>query len=91
LESESAAEDDSTGDSIDRMVRIETLLFWYYYLNLLPLTRFHNPPEKLEIEDIDSLDKKDPLCVVEYIDDLYTYYKAAEVTIFQTRHVVSET
>ncbi|KAG7024108.1 Cyclin-B2-3, partial [Cucurbita argyrosperma subsp. argyrosperma] len=67
---ESAAEDDSMGDSagpmfvqhteamldeIDRMVRIETLLF--------------------------CLDTKDPLCVVEYIDDLYTHYRAAEVSV----------
>ncbi|XP_022976396.1 cyclin-B2-3-like [Cucurbita maxima] len=45
--------------------------------------------EKLEIKDvdeepvidIDSLDKKDPLRVVEYIDDLYTYCRAAEVSV----------
>ncbi|XP_074343291.1 G2/mitotic-specific cyclin-1-like [Apium graveolens] len=31
------------------------------------------------ILDIDSVDKKDPLAVVEYIDDLYAHYKKAEV------------
>lgn len=31
------------------------------------------------ILDIDSVDKKNPLAVVEYIDDLYSYYKKAEV------------
>jgi hypothetical protein len=29
--------------------------------------------------DIDSSDKKNTLAVVEYIDDLYTHYKKAEV------------
>lgn len=29
--------------------------------------------------DIDSSDKKNQLAVVEYIDDLYTYYKKVEV------------
>lgn len=31
--------------------------------------------------DIDSCDKKNQLAVVEYIDDLYTFYKQAEVII----------
>lgn len=29
--------------------------------------------------DIDNGDKKNPLAVVEYIDDLYNFYKKAEV------------
>ena len=29
--------------------------------------------------DIDNCDSKDPLAVVEYIDDLYKFYKKAEV------------
>ena len=32
------------------------------------------------IMDIDGCDKKSPLAVVEYIDDLYNFYKKAEVT-----------
>ena len=32
--------------------------------------------------DIDSGDKSNPLAVVEYIDDIYTYYKRVEVIIF---------
>lgn len=31
------------------------------------------------IVDIDSGDKKNPLSVVEYIDDLYAHYKHVEV------------
>lgn len=31
------------------------------------------------VVDIDSTDKKDPLAVVEYIDDLYNFYRKAEV------------
>lgn len=31
------------------------------------------------VSDIDSADKKNPLAVVEYIDDLYAYYKRVEV------------
>lgn len=31
------------------------------------------------VVDIDSVDKKNPLAVVEYVDDLYAYYKKAEV------------
>lgn len=31
------------------------------------------------IMDIDSGDTKNPLAVTEYIDDIYTYYKKAEV------------
>lgn len=31
------------------------------------------------IMDIDSGDKKNPLAVTEYVDDIYTYYKKAEV------------
>ncbi|XP_058223374.1 G2/mitotic-specific cyclin-2-like isoform X2 [Rhododendron vialii] len=34
-------------------------------------------PEK-PVSDIDSADKKNPLAVVEYIDDLYAYYKRVE-------------
>lgn len=29
--------------------------------------------------DIDSCDSKNPLAVVEYIDDIYKYYKRVEV------------
>ncbi|XP_038715611.1 cyclin-B2-4-like isoform X1 [Tripterygium wilfordii] len=32
------------------------------------------------VVDIDSCDKKDPLAVVEYIDDLYEFYKKAEAS-----------
>ncbi|XP_044511378.1 G2/mitotic-specific cyclin-2-like isoform X2 [Mangifera indica] len=32
------------------------------------------------VADIDSTDKKDPLAVVEYIDDLYNFYRKAEST-----------
>lgn len=31
------------------------------------------------VVDIDSSDKKNQLSVVEYIDDLYAYYKKVEV------------
>lgn len=31
------------------------------------------------VVDIDSCDMKNPLAVVEYIDDIYAYYKRAEV------------
>ena len=31
------------------------------------------------VMDIDSADKNNPLAVVEYIDDLYAYYKKVEV------------
>lgn len=31
------------------------------------------------IVDIDSPDKKDPLSVVDYVDDLYVFYKNVEV------------
>lgn len=55
------------------------------------------PQEEVEMEDIeeeavmdiDISDKKDPLAVVEYIDDLYAYYRKAEVKIIQTRHVLN--
>lgn len=33
--------------------------------------------------DIDSGDKNNSLAVVEYIDDLYSYYKKAEVVSMQ--------
>lgn len=32
------------------------------------------------IIDIDCSDSKDPLAVVEYVDDIYAYYKATEVS-----------
>jgi len=35
--------------------------------------------EDWSIVDIDSPDKKNSLAVVEYIDDIYAYYKKAEV------------
>lgn len=35
--------------------------------------------EDWSIVDIDSSDKKNSLAVVEYIDDIYAYYKKAEV------------
>lgn len=31
------------------------------------------------VVDIDSSDKKNTLAVVEYVEDLYTYYKKVEV------------
>ncbi|CAN0927411.1 CYCB2-4 [Linum grandiflorum] len=36
--------------------------------------------EEESVEDIDSSDKKNPLAVVEYIDDLYTFYRKSEVS-----------
>lgn len=76
---ESAAEDDSMGDSAVPMFVQHT------EATLDEIDRM----EKLEIKDIDeepvidinSLDKKDPLCVVEYNNDLYTYYRTAEVSV----------
>lgn len=35
--------------------------------------------EEEPIVDIDSVDKKNSLAVTEYIDELYTFYKKAEV------------
>lgn len=35
--------------------------------------------EDCPIVDIDSTDKKNTLAVVEYIDDIYAYYKKTEV------------
>lgn len=35
--------------------------------------------EEEQVTDIDSSDKKNPLAVTEYIDDIYTYYKKMEV------------
>ena len=32
------------------------------------------------IEDIDKLDVNNQLAVVEYVEDIYTFYKTAEVT-----------
>lgn len=32
-----------------------------------------------QVVDIDICDKKNPLAVVEYIDDIYSFYKEAEV------------
>ncbi|KAH7850477.1 hypothetical protein Vadar_033629 [Vaccinium darrowii] len=34
------------------------------------------------VSDIDSVDKRNPLAVVEYIDDIYAYYKKVEVIIY---------
>lgn len=39
----------------------------------------------LEVEpvpDIDSCDRKNPLAVVDYVEDIYTFYRKAEVSIF---------
>lgn len=40
------------------------------------------------IVDIDSIDKKNPLAVVEYIDDIYSYYRKSEVIIFNFLYLV---
>lgn len=37
--------------------------------------------EETAVIDIDSCDKENPLAVVEYIDDLYAYYKKIEVRV----------
>ena len=36
--------------------------------------------EEEAVMDIDSCDKKNPLAVVDYIDDIYDFYKKNEVT-----------
>lgn len=36
--------------------------------------------EETLIVDIDSADKKNPLAVAEYIDDMHAYYKKTEVS-----------
>lgn len=36
--------------------------------------------EEESVMDIDSCDKTNPLAVVEYIDDIYCFYKKNEVT-----------
>lgn len=33
----------------------------------------------LDTPDIDSHDKKDPLAVVDYVEDIYSYYRRVEV------------
>ncbi|KAI5596561.1 hypothetical protein BDE02_02G009400 [Populus trichocarpa] len=38
--------------------------------------------EEEPIMDIDGCDKKNPLAVVEYVDDLYNFYKKAEISGF---------
>lgn len=60
------------------------LLFWHFQ----QLSFFFRQEEvemkdiaEEPIVDIDSPDKKNPLAVVEYIDDLYIYYKKVEVSI----------
>lgn len=42
------------------------------------------------IEDIDKLDVNDELAVVEYIEDIYTFYKIAQVTATDLRIIVCE-
>ena len=37
--------------------------------------------EEEPVLDIDACDRKDTLAVVEYIDDIYSFYKDIEVTI----------
>lgn len=36
--------------------------------------------EEERVIDIDACDEKNPLAVVEYINDIYTFYKKFEVT-----------
>ena len=36
--------------------------------------------EEEAVMDIDSCDKKNPLAVVDYIDDIFDFYKKNEVT-----------
>lgn len=45
--------------------------------------------EDWSIVDIDSFDKKNSLAVVEYIEDIYAYYKKAEVEMLHisTLHI----
>lgn len=38
--------------------------------------------EEESVMDIDICDKKNPLAVVEYIDDIYCFYKKNEVTLW---------
>ncbi|XP_022936788.1 cyclin-B2-3-like isoform X2 [Cucurbita moschata] len=74
---ESAAEDDSMGDSAGPMFVQHTEAM----LDDIDRMKLEIEDVDEEVIDIDSLDMKDPLCVVEYIDDLYTHYRAAEVSV----------
>jgi cyclin B len=47
--------------------------------------------EEEPVLDIDGCDKRDPLAVVEYIDDLYNFYKKAEVTQNISSYSICET
>ncbi|XP_059637619.1 G2/mitotic-specific cyclin-2-like [Cornus florida] len=54
--------------------------------------------EEIEMEDIaeepvveiDSRDKKNPLAVVEYIDDIYAYYRKAEVSSYVSPNYMAQ-
>lgn len=63
-------------EEIDRMVS------WYDLCILIFNVRLEIEMEDAEdwsIVDIDSPDKKNSLAVVEYTDDIYAYYKKAEI------------
>lgn len=65
-------------EEIDRMVS------WYDLCILIFNVRLEIEMEDAEdwsIVDIDSPDKKNSLAVVEYTDDIYAYYKKAEVEV----------
>lgn len=46
----------------------------------LSLARFCVQAEEA-LPDIDSADKNDPLCVTQYVEDIYAFYKRTEVGI----------
>lgn len=46
--------------------------------------------EEEQVTDIDSSDKKNPLAVTDYIDDIYTYYKKMEVKYLLSCSITSK-
>lgn len=47
----------------------------------------------LEVEpvpDIDSCDRKNTLAVVEYVEDIYAFYRRAEVNFFLLSHFIQD-
>lgn len=47
----------------------------------------------LEVEpvpDIDGCDRKNTLAVVEYVEDIYAFYRRAEVNFFLLSHFIQD-
>lgn len=67
-------------------VVLKAFFFWFAYSNVILLLQaacgLAQKPKKVQVVDIDAKDANNDLAGVEYVEDIYKFYKLVEVYFY---------